>query len=919
LKANTLTEKNDLSSVVNLTIDSEAQNHGITTSTIDLSTAGFASLANVVLKGIGDIVFGDINTSATSGIAFNGKAYSGHLHTGNLYAGDQTIRITTKGAITTGNLAASHIEIDLSKNITTIDGQYNNNIGTIILTPNLKNEVATLNYTTGISGTRGHQTDTQQIHVNANRANLILNGAGGSDKFHITASSFTKEIVLSGHLGSSRENQSDFVFIDLRQTNGCNVDMQNLVVNNSDNGVYITASKGQDSISLLANQNHDKISFNAGGPATAQPEKYSLNLAGTKLEKFQSFTLDGLTLTSLYVDGNIDAQELTNALYTHITQGEDAFKQTQSSILKDQTTNTYYTYEELFNTQGSFKGLDNKQGWEYNPQLIEKTDATTIKITSSEKSDVPDLSLNWEGNETLSPRGSLNAKESESAKAKIDVPNDPIKAIPAELSTTTIADILNNGLNNNLTNYTGNHFYVGPADVKVTTELARYVVEDTSGSTYTMIIEHQPSSAYSWTSAYLIVDALVALLNGTAIPERLFYYSSGSLSSFVKVYKDNDFTNDIRTTLVGTDLLGGVHVARNGGATNQNQTLIFSINNPTYEPNESITINGTKIDYTGYVPVGKYQQAYTIPAEPTKVVTNFESLAAGESVTFAGKSVLATAHLNGEEVANAFKGDSVSGAVVLGKWYQEFDSAGTMVAGIDANNVNFSVNGSKLTITDNPNQANLDAGIAQAIKGYGTDSGFMQALQVTGVNALRPSVQGTTKQGQDQETICADSYVNLTLSVAGNSSTKTEFVKNIDELGTLSSISNFELGIDKLTLYQFADDVQIDYQGELFEATHRASQSDLRITDRVYIDENGTTLQANIDAQGLIEFSHEASIESKAYLLRNIAQNKLAGFAHDEDFYVLASGNNPNATTDDLLIKLTGLGSMVLDVAMLLG
>ncbi|MDE7317787.1 MAG: hypothetical protein K2N12_08685 [Helicobacter sp.] len=360
--------------------------------------------------------------------------------------------------------------------------------------------------------------------------------------------------------------------------------------------------------------------------------------------------------------------------------------------------------------------------------------------------------------------------------------------------------------------------------------------------------------------------------------------------------------------------MGGINAVRSGSSLN-----FTLVNNTTYEPNESVTINGTKINYTGYVPVGKYQQAYTIPGEPTKIVTDFESLAAGESVTFAGKSVLATSSLSGEDVASAFKGDSVSGAVVLGEWYQEFDSAGTMVAGINENAVDWSVSGSALIITDRPSQTNLDAGIAQAIKGYGTDSSFMQALQVTGVSALRPSVRGTTKQGQDEATIHADSYVNLTLSVAGDTSTKTEFAKSIDELGTLSSISNFELGIDKLTLYQFADDAQIEYQGELFEAAHCASQSDLNIQDNVYIDEFGTTLQARIDAQGLITFSHESSIESKVYLLKNIATNKLAGFAHDEDFYVLASGNNPNATTDDLLIKLTGIGSMVFDVSTLLG
>ena len=158
--------------------------------------------------------------------------------------------------------------------------------------------------------------------------------------------------------------------------------------------------------------------------------------------------------------------------------------------------------------------------------------------------------------------------------------------------------------------------------------------------------------------------------------------------------------------------------------------------------------------------------------------------------------------MSGEEIAKAFKGEDVSGAMVLGEWYQEFDSAGTMVAGIDAVNVDFSVNDSTLTLIDKQSGAPLNNGIPLGIKGMETDAQFMNALKVTGgANPPKVTIKTTTKQGQDEATIHADSYVNLALSVAGDTSTKTEFAKSIDELGTLSSISNFELGIDKLTLY----------------------------------------------------------------------------------------------------------------------
>ncbi|MDE7255374.1 MAG: hypothetical protein K2N54_04265, partial [Helicobacter sp.] len=134
LKANTTTEKNDLSSVVNLTIDTEAQDINAsgassTAHSVDIENADLASIKAITLKGTGGVKLGELANK--EGITIAGANYSGRLDTGNIYAGPGPLSITTKGAITTGNLTGNNITIDLSKNITTTEGQYNNNIGTI--------------------------------------------------------------------------------------------------------------------------------------------------------------------------------------------------------------------------------------------------------------------------------------------------------------------------------------------------------------------------------------------------------------------------------------------------------------------------------------------------------------------------------------------------------------------------------------------------------------------------------------------------------------------------------------------------------------------------------------------------------------------------------------------------------------------
>lgn len=94
----------------------------------------------------------------------------------------------------------------------------------------------------------------------------------------------------------------------------------------------------------------------------------------------------------------------------------------------------------------------------------------------------------------------------------------------------------------------------------------------------------------------------------------------------------------------------------------------------------------------------------------------------------------------------------------------------------------------------------------------------------------------------------------------------------------------------------------------------------------IYLDAVGSTLAASA-ANGIISFSAlnasgaavEASItlEQKLYAATNISSGKVAGFAHEGDFYVIATGATNNSTTDDLVIKLAGVGGIT-DITTLL-
>ncbi|MDE7216597.1 MAG: hypothetical protein K2N20_00695, partial [Helicobacter sp.] len=288
------------------------------------------------MKGTGGVKLGELANK--EGITIAGANYSGRLDTGNIYAGPGPLSITTKGAITTGNLTGNNITIDLSKNITTTEGQYNNNIGTIYVERvDATNSSGTLTYTTGISGTQGVETtnadgttnpnDTQNIVVNTSSATLNINGAGGVDKFNIEASSFTKTLTISGNLGTvpnyeEAKNNYDSVRIDLSKTSGVDLNISNLLVSNpNDEGIVITASKGADNITLVAGANHDVIEFTAGGGTSASTESYQFDFGNARLSYNQSITIDGVTITNIKAGSVLLATDIANAFAEYANGG----------------------------------------------------------------------------------------------------------------------------------------------------------------------------------------------------------------------------------------------------------------------------------------------------------------------------------------------------------------------------------------------------------------------------------------------------------------------------------------------------------------------------------------------------------------------------------------------------------------------
>ncbi|MDE7217312.1 MAG: hypothetical protein K2N20_04385, partial [Helicobacter sp.] len=272
------------------------------------------------------------------------------------------------------------------------------------------------------------------------------------------------------------------------------------------------------------------------------------------------------------------------------------------------------------------------------------------------------------------------------------------------------------------------------------------------------------------------------------------------------------------------------------------------------------------------------------------------------SYTFNDKTVVATKDLSAGDVARAFtltSDDSFDGAVILGA----FDTNGKIVE----SEVLYGFSGadnSTLIIRGTTSQS-ITAAAEAKVTGTGT----------IGVDTLGIS-QYTAQQGSDGSAPNADSYVTFSVANAGGASAATVIAANI---GALDTISNFDVANDGLRLKM----TNGSYYGD-----EQALSGNVNTGDSIYVDAAGNTLAASA-ANGIISFSAvnasgdavadaAITLEQKLYVAtNNIGNNKVAGFAHEGDFYVIATGATGNSTTDDIVVKLAGVGGIT-DITTLL-
>lgn len=866
LKANTLTEKNDLSSVVNLTIDTEAQDINPsgsgTANSVDIANADLASISKITLKGTGGIKLGELANK--EGITIAGENYSGRLETGNIYAGSSALNITTKGAITTGNLTGNNITIDLSKNITTTEGQYNNNIGTIYVERvDAGNNAGTLNYTTGISGTQGipnadgTANDTQSIVVNTNNATLNINGAGGVDKFNIEASSFTKTLTIAGNLGTvpnyeEAKNNYDTVRIDLSKTSGVNLDISKLLVSNPNNeGIVITASKGADNIILTAGANHDVVEFAAGGGAAGAKEEYTVELGNLRLGQGQSFTIDGLTITNVsgFTNGTgvlqtatiYTAEAIAELLRAYLTGATSVGTAVGNILVAGSAISKYVKIE------GKLDGLTTTNGWldaSGNATVSVGADGKSLIFENANFANVSDLNFTFGGNGRTDGYGPEANKEQSFTAGK------------AAVAAKTTAS--------------GNFAAINASALA-------------TGTTKTVDITFN-NETYALTLTVSSTAAATAAFTAANLAKVLSGSSAGIANLTTTLVKGSTTATISGLTFTGSS--AGTFTVSNLGS------------------GDSIKISGTEYAYSP-----------ATPAVQGQLVIDFGTgLLAGQSYTYLNKTIVATKDLTGEQIAEAFAfGDETSsgvdGAVVLGEWslaYSASGATGGTSGGIDPAKVLFDISGSSLILMEQK------PGVTEGLK----IDGFTDAPTLTGTGTLAVRTDGvtgsTTQQGEKDGQLASDSYVTFNVvggsapSGAGSAGVVTVVNANTNALDT---ITNFDISNDKLLLK--------DVNGNALSFANGGGNVSLSGSS-IYVDTAGSTLRAWTDS-GIINFgivtasgaattTEAITLNQKLYVAaENVANNAVVGFEHGSDTYVVLGGQSSGAGTDDLVIKLAGV------------
>ncbi|MDE7172754.1 MAG: hypothetical protein K2N70_00220, partial [Helicobacter sp.] len=465
--------------------------------------------------------------------------------------------------------------------------------------------------------------DTQKIVVNTNSATLNINGAGGVDKFDIEASSFTKSLTIAGNLGTVPDHEEDVhnfdsVYIDLRKTSGVELNIANLLVSNPDGeGIVISASKGQDNITLVAGANHDVIEFSAGGEnVAANPEIHVVDLGNLRLANNQSFTIDGVTITNISTDV-FRATEIAQAIAQYATNGAlDA------------------SMQDKFSVTGNFASL--KGDW---AGATVAASAGTLSFTSTLNRNIRDLNLSFDGN------GNSDVPADITATIKTSHGDVSASVASASLSLSTIGAV-----GKEYVAASGFGTATTPTEfLDYTTTKASIANGSTSGS-FTFSLPDAEGNAQNFTltftadqSAGAAVDipqaTLLGILNGAD--------TSGSGISI------NDGTNDLAITW---------SITNNGASGSPGfDTVNFAALGIKFVPNGTTTTkinantdNLKKLGITGTIDLGGTTNDITLPAG---VAAN---LSQGEPAAFSTVSLK----------ANSTKYEDVASLTVDGQTYK---------------------------------------------------------------------------------------------------------------------------------------------------------------------------------------------------------------------------------------------------------
>ncbi|MDE7196201.1 MAG: hypothetical protein K2N69_04165, partial [Helicobacter sp.] len=623
-------------------------------------------------------------------------------------------------------------------------------------------------------------------------------------------------------------------------------------------------SKGADNITLVAGANHDVIEFTAGGGASAVNETYEVDLGNLRLGTNQSFTIDGLTITNVATGTTIlKAQDIADIIKAYASAAGNLTSSTQFQMA---TASGGFSGENILDFVSITGKLNSLTGaWADATGKIDiahTTGDSTFSIKAAAPGNLTDLNFTFDANGNAAVPDNLVA---EIIKAR---PAGFAEVQGASSGGSPVSEIV-------LSSAKGS-------------SVSTFLTFSINGDNHSIKITDSATASSVKATATALTKSVLQILNGEAA-------TAAAALTTAKFYIDGDSAAVTATTKTTAFNLGSDWVWAQGADSTK---LTIANSNPFATGDaQHVIINQIGGATDTFIDFSLLPDTTNTGDTQGQIVIDFSSgLLAGQSYTFNGKTVVATKDLTGAEVAEAFTfsaGESFDGAAIVGAW-----TASTL----DDSKILYGIDGNKLTIID----------------ATGTGIGTATQATLTGTGALAVNtnrVTGTTtKQGQGSgEVTFADSYVVFASTdkgsaAAGSADGAAANIKAVT--GALDTITNFDIANDKLLLNKF------DVSGAT-TAKYVASdaQSITAGSTGIYVDAAGNELSVASAGVGIIGFSAgnaEASaitLDQKLFAASELmtTQNKIAGFEHGGDFYVIATGTDTSSTTDDLVIKLAGV------------